>query len=81
MLHPALKSLDLTVLFVVQSAIDGLVKTARRKVGLNAHIDGLRTVLVKPRIQLFQLRRCERPYSAFNFLNGVQTHVSGSKKS
>jgi hypothetical protein len=48
MWHPELKRLDPTVPFVIQGAMNSLVETARLKVGLNASIDGLRTVLLKP---------------------------------
>jgi hypothetical protein len=74
MLHPALKRLDSTAFFVVQSAMDGFVETARRKIGLNASVDGLRTILVKPGVQFFQLLRRERSDGALDFLHGVQTH-------
>jgi hypothetical protein len=48
MLHPALKRLDATVFFVVQGAMNGVVKMACCKIGLDASVDGLRAVLVKP---------------------------------
>ena len=50
MLHEAalLKRLNATVFLVVQSAVDCLVETACGKVGLNAGVNGLRAMLVKP---------------------------------
>jgi hypothetical protein len=48
MLHPPLQRLDSTVLFVVQSLLDGAIETASRKIGLKANVDGLRAILVKP---------------------------------
>jgi hypothetical protein len=48
MLHPALKRLDSTALFIVQSSFNGVVQTARRKIGLKANVDGLRAILIKP---------------------------------
>jgi hypothetical protein len=48
MLHPRLQRLDSTVLFVVQSLLDGAIETSSRKIGLKANVDGLRTILVKP---------------------------------
>ncbi len=64
MLYPALKRLDSTALFVIQSAMDGFVETARRQIGLKANVDGLRAILIKPRIQFFQFLRRERSYMA-----------------
>jgi hypothetical protein len=67
-----LKRLNLTVLFVAQSALDGFVETARLKIGRKPCVDGLRLILIEPRVQLFQLLRRERPYGAFDLLNSVQ---------
>jgi hypothetical protein len=69
--HRALERLNSTVLFVVQSAVDGLVQAACGKVGLNASIEGLRAVLVKPQVQFLQLSRRERCYCAFDLLDRV----------
>jgi len=69
-LHPALKRLHSTVLFVIQSSLNGVVKTARREIGLDASIDGVR-LLVKPHAQFFQLLRRERTDSAFDFFDRV----------
>jgi hypothetical protein len=71
MLHAALKRLDPTIPFVGQSAMNGLVEATRSKVGLNARVDGLLTMLVKPRKQFFQLLRCKRSYRAFDFLDRI----------
>jgi hypothetical protein len=49
MLHPTLKRLDSSTLFVTQSAMDRLVETARHKIGLKAKVNGLRAVLVHGR--------------------------------
>jgi hypothetical protein len=64
-----LKRLASTVLFVVQSETNGLVETARHKIGLNASVEWLRVMLVTPRVQFFQLLRAERSYGAFDFLD------------
>jgi len=69
MLHLALKRLNPAVLFVVQGAMNGLVETARSKVGLNAGVYGLRMVPVKPQVQFVQLFRRERVYRTFNLLD------------
>jgi hypothetical protein len=66
----SIKAAALDVLFVVQSSLNGFVKRARRKIGLNASIDGVR-VLVKPHAQFLQLLRRERTDSAFDFLDRV----------
>jgi len=67
-----LKRLNPTVLFVVQSAANRLVQTARRKVGLYPSIDGLRVALVKPGVQLIQLLRRQRIDCTFDFLYRIQ---------
>jgi hypothetical protein len=46
--HPALKWSGSTALFVIQSAMDSFVETARCKIGLKASVDGLRAILVQP---------------------------------
>jgi hypothetical protein len=69
-LHPALKRLDSTVLFVVQGSLDRFVETARRKIGLDTSIDGV-GVLVKPHAQFLQFLRRERADSAFDFLDRI----------
>ena len=71
-----LNRLNSAVLFVVQSAANSLVQTARRKVGLHASVNGLRMALVKPRIQLAQLLLRQRIYCMFDFLNRVQPMAS-----
>jgi hypothetical protein len=50
MLHEAafLKRLNATVFLILQSAVDRLVETACGEVGLNAGVNGLRAMLVKP---------------------------------
>jgi hypothetical protein len=54
--------------------MDSLVEMARRKVRLNASINGLRVMLIKPQIQFVQLLGRERVYRAFNLLDRVQVH-------
>jgi hypothetical protein len=46
--HPGLKRPDPTVYFVIQGAMNSLVEATRLKIGLNASIDGLRTISLKP---------------------------------
>ncbi len=53
--------------FVVERTMDSCVEAAGGKVGLEARIDGLGVVLVKPRIQLLQLLLTELVYSALDF--------------
>jgi hypothetical protein len=72
MSHPGLGRPNPAVLFVVQSAMNGCVEAARRKVGLNPGINGLGVMLIKPRIQLLQLLRRERIDCAFDLLDGFQ---------
>jgi hypothetical protein len=50
MLHEAafLKRLYATVFLIVQSAVDGPIETACGEVRLNAGVNGLRAMLVKP---------------------------------
>ncbi len=50
MLHQAafLKRLKATVFLIVQSAANRFVETAFGEVGLNAGVNGLRAMLVKP---------------------------------
>jgi hypothetical protein len=50
MLHAAafLKRLNATVFLIVQTAVDGLVETACGEVGLNAGVNRLGAMLVKP---------------------------------
>jgi hypothetical protein len=67
MLHPSLKRLETIVFFVAQSSLDGVVETARRKIGLNAGIERVQ-VLVEPYVQFFQLLRLQRADGAFDFL-------------
>ena len=43
-----LKRLNATVFLIVQSAVDRFVETACGEVGLNAGVNGLRAMLVKP---------------------------------
>ena len=57
-LHPVLERLHSTVVFVVQSSLNGVIKTACRKIRLDAGVDGVR-LLVKPQTQFFQLLRRE----------------------
>jgi hypothetical protein len=71
MLHPTLERLNPTLFFIVQSAINGFVEAPRLKVGLNAGINGLRAVLVKPQVQFIQLLRRECLYTTFNLLERV----------
>ncbi|MGH9582140.1 MAG: hypothetical protein ACRD4O_04305 [Bryobacteraceae bacterium] len=66
---PPLQWPSSAILFVIQRAVDGFIKKALGEVGLNAGIKGLRMLLVKPEIQLFQLRRRKRIDCAFNFLD------------
>jgi hypothetical protein len=82
MLHEAalLKRLNATVFLILQSAADCLVETACGEVGLNAGIDRLRAMLVKPRVQFFQFTRRQGLYRAFDLLNRVHGplhHFSG----
>ncbi len=44
----SLKRLNATVFIIIQSTVDRLVETACGEVGLNAGVNGLRAVLVKP---------------------------------
>src|SRR5690349_19064115 len=74
MLHLTLKRLNASVLFVFQSAVNGFIQASGGKVGLNASINSLRMVLVKPRVQFPQLLRCEHVYSARNLLYRVYSH-------
>ena len=53
---------------VVQSSLNGLVKAARREIGLGASIPGVR-LLVKPPAQFLQLLRRERIDSALDFFD------------
>ena len=46
--QPVLKRLDPAVIFVVQGAMNGLVETALRKIGLDASVERLRAIFVKP---------------------------------
>jgi hypothetical protein len=69
-LHPVLERLHSTALFVVQSSLNGLVKAARREIGLDARIDGMR-LPIKPHAQFFQLLRRERTDSAFDLFDRV----------
>ena len=66
-----LKRLNSTVFFVVQGAVNRLVETACGEVGLNAGVDGLRAMLVKPCVQFFQFRRRKGLYRPFDLLNRV----------
>ena len=49
-LHGALERPKATVLFVVQSALNRCVETARRKIGWKASVHRLRKVLLKPHV-------------------------------
>src|SRR5208337_4048326 len=51
-------------------------EASRRKIGLNASVDRLRKVLVKPQVQLLYLLRRKSPYRAFNLLDSVWVHRS-----
>ena len=82
MLHEAafLKRLNATVFLIVQSAVDCLVEAACGEVGLNAGVNGLRAMLVKPRVQFFQFTRRKGLYCPFDLLNRVHRplhHFSG----
>jgi hypothetical protein len=61
-------------ILIVQGTLDGLVEMARRKVGLNTGIDGLRMALFQPPVELFHLLRAELIDCAFDFLNRTQRH-------
>jgi hypothetical protein len=69
MLHPSLKRLETIVFFIAQGSLDGVVETARRKIGLDAGIE--RVLLVEPHIQFFQLLRRQGADGAFDFLDRV----------
>ena len=73
MFHEAafLTRLNATVFLIVQGAVDRLVETARGEVGLNAGVNGLRAMLVKPRVQFFEFTRRKGLYCAFDLLNRV----------
>lgn len=66
MFHSALERLCQATALVVKSATDSCVEATCGKVGLDAGINGLRVVLVKPRIQFLQLLLGELVYRAFN---------------
>jgi hypothetical protein len=70
MLHPIPKAAEDDCFFVAQSSLDGVIETARFKVGLDAGIERVR-VLVEPYVQFFQLLRRQRADGAFDFLDGV----------
>jgi hypothetical protein len=59
MLHPIPKAAEDDCFFVAQSSLDGVIETARFKVGLDAGIERVR-VLVEPYVQFFQLLRRQR---------------------
>jgi hypothetical protein len=68
MFHPVLEWLNPAISLVVESAMNGRVEAACRKVGLHARINGLRVVPIKPRIQFLQLLIGELSYCALDFL-------------
>src|SRR5262245_29608540 len=70
-LHAGLEWLNAPALFVVQCAGNGVVQTTRGKVGLKARVDGLRVVLIQPRIKFGQLLRRQRSDSVFDLLDRV----------
>src|ERR1700674_3904867 len=71
MLHWVLERLYATVLFVVQSALDGSVEASGVKIGLHASVDRRRAVLLKPEVQFLEFARRERSDGAFDLLDGV----------
>src|ERR1039457_6922971 len=71
MLHWVLERPHAAVLLVVQSALDGRVEAAGRKIGLNASVNRRRVVLVEPHVQFLYFARRERSDGAFNLLDGV----------
>jgi hypothetical protein len=51
--HSVLERPNSTVTLVVQGAMDGLVETARRKIGLKVSVERLREIFVQPCVQFF----------------------------
>ncbi len=68
MLHPSLERLETIIFFVAQSSLDGIVVTARCKIGWNEGIERMR-VLIEPHTQFFQLLLRQRANGAFDFLD------------
>lgn len=57
--------------FVVEGTQNRLIHAARREVGLQAFIDCLRIVLVKPGVQFRELFPIQSRNRVFNLLDGI----------
>jgi hypothetical protein len=74
-MHKPLERADAPFFLVFQRAVNGGVKTTGGEVSGQTCIDALRVILVQPEAELLDFCRTQRLDRAFNFFDGVRSHV------